>query len=276
MAKREKLPQEVRAARARRISTEDPGRGPVDERVVVVREVPLTIDVENFGSYTLLCTPGDERALAFGFLLSEGVIEGPDQVAAVKPCADEPHTLRVKLSGKSPAVDDENRHLLITSSCGACGSESLDARLESLPVAGETLSVDGRLLRSVSDALRQHQKLFRVCGGTHAAGIFDAAGKILAAAEDAGRHNALDKTIGKCLLAGIPTTGHGAALSGRVSMEMVGKCARAGIELITAISAPTTLALDVAERCRITLCAFVREDRATVFTHPSRVTGAQA
>jgi FdhD protein len=275
MVEREKLPQEVRAARARRISTEDPGRGPVDEQVVVVREVPLTIDVENFGSYTLLCTPGEERALAFGFLLSEGVIEGPDQVAEVKPCADDPHTLRVKLTGKSPAVDDENRHLLITSSCGACGSESLDARLEALPVAGETLSVDGSLLRSVSDALREHQKLFRVCGGTHAAGIFDAAGKILAAAEDAGRHNALDKAIGKCLLAGIPTTGHGAALSGRVSMEMVGKCARAGIELITAISAPTTLALDIAERCRITLCAFVREDRATVFTHPSRVTAAK-
>ena len=98
-------------------------------------------------------------------------------------------------------------------------------------------------------------------------------GPILACAEDAGRHNALDKAIGKCLLAGIPTAGRGVALTSRLSLEMVGKCARAGVELITAVSAPTSLAIDVARNCNITLCAFVRETRATVFTHPNRVVG---
>jgi FdhD protein len=115
------------------------------------------------------------------------------------------------------------------------------------------------------------QALFDECGGTHAAGIYDAEGKILASAEDAGRHNALDKSIGKCLLQQTSTAGLAAALSGRVSLEMVSKGARAGIELISAISAPTTLAIEVADRCGITLCAFVRETRATVFTHPHRV-----
>jgi len=271
MAERDKLPDAVRPVKAHRISTEDATRRRVEEEVVVVREAPVTIDVENLGTYTLLCTPDERRALALGFLLSEGIIERLDEIAAIGKCADDENVIRVQLAGKSPAVDDESRHLLITSSCGACGSESLDSRLEALPVAPDTLKVDGRLLRAVSTALREHQKMFKVCGGTHAAGIFSGDGKIVSAAEDAGRHNALDKAIGKCLIAGIPTAGHGATLSGRVSMEMVGKCARAGIELITAISAPTTLAIDVAERCKITLCAFVREDRATVFTHPARV-----
>jgi FdhD protein len=271
MTERDKLPDAVRPVKARRISTEDATPRLIEEEVVVVREAPVTIDVADLGTYTLLCTPDERRALALGFLLSEGVIESLDEVAVLKPCADDENLIRVRLAGKSPVIDDESRHLLITSSCGACGSESLDSRLAALPAAPDTLRVDGHLLRSVSNALREHQKMFKVCGGTHAAGIFTDDGKIVCAAEDAGRHNALDKAIGKCLLAGIPTAGRGATLSGRVSMEMVGKCARAGIELVTAISAPTTLAIDVAERCKITLCAFVREDRATVFTHPARV-----
>jgi FdhD protein len=101
--------------------------------------------------------------------------------------------------------------------------------------------------------------------------VFDNAGKIVACAEDIGRHNALDKAIGKCLLNDIQTAGRGAALTSRLSLEMVSRCARAGIELITAVSAPTSMAIDVARKCNITLCAFVRETRATVFTHPERV-----
>jgi FdhD protein len=113
--------------------------------------------------------------------------------------------------------------------------------------------------------------MFEACGGTHAVGLFDAAGELVAHAEDTGRHNALDKAIGRCLRSGRSPAGLGAELSGRVSLEMVGKCVRAGIEMISAISAPTSLAIEVAERCGLTLCAFVRESRATVFTHPQRV-----
>jgi len=120
-------------------------------------------------------------------------------------------------------------------------------------------------------AVREQQVLFQACGGTHAVGIFDGRGQLLVVAEDTGRHNALDKAIGKSLLGGIPVAGCGVVLSGRASLEIVGKCARAGIELVSAISAPTSLAVEVAERCNITLCAFVRESRATVLSHPRRV-----
>jgi FdhD protein len=271
---RDAQPEAVRRVAARRISTNGTARDPVDEGVVVVREAAVTIDVEGLDTYTVLCTPYERRALALGFLLSEGVIESMADVAVIRHCEDDIDVIRVKLASERPQAEERGRNLLITSSCGACGSESLDERIAALPAVADSLRVEGGLLRSVSQGLRGRQSVFKACGGTHASGIFTAKGEIVSSAEDAGRHHALDKAIGKCLLAGVPTAGHGVALSGRVSMEMVGKCARAGIELITAISAPTTLAIDMAQRCNITLCAFVREDRATVFTHPGRVIGS--
>ena len=262
--------------RATRISTDEADPHPVDEVVVVVRETAVVVDVENFGTFTLLCTPHDRRALAAGFLRSEGVIETLDDVAELRFCKDDPNCVRVRLAGKPPLVDDPDRSLLITSSCGACGTESLVARIEKLPAVGRTLRVAGTLLSRIRHALRRRQPMFEACGGTHAVGLFTGEGEIVSSAEDAGRHNALDKAIGRCVLAGVSTAGLGAALSGRVSLEMVGKCARAGIEVISAISAPTTLAIEVAERCGITLCAFVRDTRATVFTHPARVISSDA
>jgi FdhD protein len=239
----------------------------------VVLEAPLTVDVLGVGSYTIMCTPSDRRALALGFLLTDGMIESMTDVTSIRPCRSDPGTMRVFLTRKPKNVGEQGRSLLIVSSCGACGSEDLEARLDALPRVGDTMKIDSSLLRSVSDALCENQPLFEECGGTHAVGIFDDTGKILAWAEDAGRHNALDKAIGKCMLLRVPVAGCGAMLSGRASMEMVGKCARAGIELIAAVSAPTSLALDVAGKCGITLCSFVRETRATVFTHPERVIG---
>jgi FdhD protein len=116
------------------------------------------------------------------------------------------------------------------------------------------------------------QHIFRMTGGAHAAGISDSSGKISAFAEDIGRHNALDKAIGKCLLGGLPMKSCAVALSGRVSLEMVTKSARAGIELIAAVSAPTSLAIEAAERWNITLCGFVRSDKLNVYTHSKRIT----
>jgi FdhD protein len=263
----------VREVRARRICTRGADPRPVEEDVAVVCEAPVVVDVEGLGTYTLLCTPHDRRALAVGFLRSEGVIETLADLEEIRLCKDDPNCVRVRLVGKPPVVDEPERHLLITSSCGACGTESIEARIAALPRVGQTLRMPGRLLPRVRHALRERQGLFQACGGTHAVGLFDVDAAMLDSAEDAGRHNALDKAIGHCLMAGRSTVGLGAALSGRVSLEMVGKCARAGIELITAISAPTTLAIDVAQRCGITLCAFVREERATLFTHAGRVLG---
>ena len=265
----------VASLRARRISAAgESDASHVEEDVGVVVEAPITIDVEGIENYTLLCTPTDTKALALGFLFTEGIVENTSQIVHLEHCEDAADVIRVRLTDAVPKIGDPSRNLLIVSSCGACGTEDLDTRIQALPKVFDNLRVSSTVLHSAREGLAGMQTLFEKCGGTHAAGIYDEAGTILTSAEDAGRHNALDKAIGKCLLANTPTVGKAAALSGRVSLEMVSKCARAGIELISAISAPTTLAIEVADQCGITLCAFVRETRATVFTHPHRLTDA--
>jgi FdhD protein len=139
----------------------------------------------------------------------------------------------------------------------------------------DTLRVSPTVLRAVGQEMHGRQQLFSRTGGTHAAGIFNADGTLLAMAEDLGRHNALDKAIGKCLLRNLPLAGCGAMLSGRVSLELVAKALRAGLEIMAAVSAPSSVAIDAAERCNITLCGFVRGERATVYTHPRRIVGLE-
>lgn len=237
----------------------------------VIIESPLLIDVEGIEHYTVLCTPLDKRAMAAGFLFSEGVIDSLDDVSQIRECDDDPGIIRVKLVSGVPRIMDPGRNLVIVSSCGACGTEEFAKKLKAMPKVGDSLRIESRMLRSALTEISRIQPLFEACGGTHVVGLFDSGGKLILSAEDTGRHNALDKVIGKCLFEGIPFAGCWTVLSGRVSLEMVCKCARAGIELISAISAPTSLAIETAEKCGITLCAFVRETRATVFTHPGRV-----
>jgi FdhD protein len=273
----EEHPGAVIRVRAHRISTADPAAGPAPapEEVGVVEECAVTIDVEGVETYTVLCTPTDRLAMAAGFLFTEGVIENRADIKILKECEDDPNTIRIRLAegAKGRRLGDSQRNLLIVSSCGACGSENLKERVAALPTVGDEFRIEANVLRSVYTELRHQQPLFKASGGAHAAAIFDRDGTILASAEDAGRHNALDKTIGKCVLSAVPTEGCGVALTSRLSLEMVSKCARAGIELIAAVSAPTSMAIDVARQCNITLCAFVRETRATVFTQPARIRG---
>jgi FdhD protein len=253
------------------MSTERAGGATAEEEVCVIAEAALRIDVEGVETYTLLCTPTDRQALAVGFLFSEGVIDSAADLKLIKDCDDDPLTIRVRLAGQVPRLGEPGRNLLIVSSCGACGSEDLARQVASLPRAGDTLRIDATVPRTVSLALGERQQLFAKCGAAHAAAIFDETGRIVSFAEDVGRHNALDKAIGLCLLSGESLAGRAVAVTSRLSLEMVGKCARAGIELVAAVSAPTSLAIDVARQCNITLCAFVRETRATVFTHPARI-----
>jgi FdhD protein len=231
-------------------------------------------------SFIFICQKGPLEIqailLAAGFLLSEGIIDGMADVASIKICKDDSLVVRVKLNKGIERIGDPGRNLVITSSCGACGDEDLPRRLYALPKVGHTLTLDHRLLRRTGRELKHCQPLFKTTGCTHGVALFDSSGAILASAEDTGRHNALDKVIGMRLMAGEPTAGTAAALSCRVILEMVGKCARAGIEVISAISAPTSLAIETARRCGITLCAFVRETRATIFTHPGRVLGTES
>ncbi|MDP6438034.1 MAG: formate dehydrogenase accessory sulfurtransferase FdhD [Candidatus Brocadiia bacterium] len=262
------IPSPLQPVKPRRLSTADPSGTLLEEAGQVAVEAPVTIEVQGAGAYTLLCSPTNVRALAVGFLLGEGMIEGLDDIFLLEECEETPGLVRVKVKNVAGAKD---RNLLIVSSCGLCGSESVDEMLRRLPGVGESLRVPGSMLCDLSESLRRRQVVFSESGCTHAAGVFTSDGEIISFAEDIGRHNALDKAIGKCLLARRRSTGCGVALTGRVSVEMVVKCARAGIELMSAVSAPTSLALDAARRSKITLCGFVREGRATVYTCPERV-----
>ena len=265
----------IRTLQAHRLSTTDSSAPPVHENVNVIIEAPLIIDVEGIEQYTILCTPIDKLPMAAGFLFSEGVIDGMNDISHIEECADDPNIIRVKLATDVPRIMDPGRNLVILSSCGACGTEEFREKLKTLPRVGDSLRIERTMLRSAINQITKIQPLFEKCGGTHLVAIFDSKGKIIAHAEDTGRHNALDKAIGKCLIEGLQFRGCWAVLSGRVSLEMVSKCARAGIELISAISAPTSLAIETANHCGITLCAFVRETRATVFTNQRRVTGLE-
>lgn len=256
---------------AQRLATDNPEEPPVEETCGVAVEGPITIDVEGVGTFTVLCTPTDKRAMAVGFLYSEGIIDSINDIGLLNECIDDPSVIRIKLLEEVPKSQGKGRNLLIVSSCGICGSESMEEKLAAMPKVGNTLKVKRDIFRKMNKELSNNQIVFKNSGGTHGIGIFNAKGELISFAEDIGRHNALDKAIGKCILQGKPTAGSAAALSGRASLEMVGKAARAGIELISAVSAPTTLALDAAVRCNITLCAFVRDTRATIFTIPNRI-----
>ena len=274
-------------------SQQHPGSGkPVEElRCRVIQEDALTVDVEDVGTYTLMWTPTDlmeadgyvdgdglidgqgsgALALASGFLFTEGIIQGMEDINSMASCDKTPGVVLVQL--KSPeAVITRRRNVVMTSSCGICGSreviENNSFGLNSVP---DRMRLDARGFSRLMNEMRSHQAIFNETGGAHAAAIFSADGKIHAVAEDLGRHNALDKVIGLTLLGGDGFVNKGALLSSRLSLEMVTKVVRAGLEIVAAVSAPTSLAIEVAERFGVTLCGFVRGERATVFTHPHRI-----
>jgi FdhD protein len=241
----------------------------------VIAEDVLTLEIEAVGSYTLLCTPGDELPLAAGFALSEGLITTREDVLALRRCGEDPRVVRMRLRAPT-RVGAKGRNLIVASSCGLCGTRrQVEAMLAELPRVGESLRVSAGHLGEALERLRSRQGLFRRTGGAHAAGLFTPDAELVAFAEDLGRHNALDKVIGQRILDGRTAAGLGAALSGRVSFELVAKCARAGLELVAAVSAPSSLALRAAERCGLTVCGFVRESRATAYTHPFRILDAE-
>jgi len=162
--------------------------------------------------------------------------------------------------------------MAVVTSCGACGSRgAVEAFFEAPPQVGDSLTAPAPVLLELVERMRERQAAFALTGGTHAAAVFDGSGRIVSLAEDVGRHNALDKAVGGLLLRGGDAAGCGVGLSGRAGFDLVAKCARAGIELVAAVSAPTSLAVEAAQRCGLTLCGFVREDRVTVYTHPHRI-----
>ncbi|MFH0974511.1 MAG: formate dehydrogenase accessory sulfurtransferase FdhD [Spirochaetota bacterium] len=242
-----------------------------EDRGVAV-EAPFTIDIEGVDSYTILCSPDDRRAMAVGFMFSEGHIRSVNDIAMLADCMDFPDVMRVRLiNTPQKKTETPGRNLLVVSSCGMCGSTNMQERITALPQVKHSLLIGTETMNSVMQLMDEKQDVFKKTRGTHAVLIFDAKGNAVSIAEDIGRHNALDKAIGKIMLAGKKAEGCGAVLSGRVSFEMISKCSNAGIEIVLAVSAPTSLAIEAASHCGITLTASVRDGSAVIYTFPERI-----
>lgn len=224
-------------------------------------------------------TPGADFELVVGFLFSEGIIAGRDDVRRVSYCADDDdggqryNIVNVELAGAAlPDLRSLERHFFTNSACGVCGKATLDAlAVRCAPLAGGP-DVSAEVLYALPDRLRRAQGLFESTGGLHAAGLFTSAGDMLVVREDVGRHNALDKVIGWAVMAGrMPLSDSVLVVSGRSSYEILQKSITAGVAMVCGISAPSSLAVELAERFGVTLVGFLRDRRANVYAHPRRV-----
>ena len=244
----------------------------------VVTEEPLEIRLVHGGraetvSVTMR-TPTDDESLAAGFLFAEGILTDRAAVERIESHAASGDQI-VDVHTRRPVTIDAGarRQFLTNSSCGVCGRALVKGIYAERggPVKSD-LVVGARRLAALPEALRAHQRLFDRTGGLHAAGLFDADGGAVAVAEDIGRHNAVDKVVGRLFLDGrLPASGLLLQVSGRVSFEIVQKAHAAGVPVVAAVSAPSSLAVSAADRFGITLAAFVRGDRLSVYAHPERV-----
>ncbi|MDJ0927361.1 MAG: formate dehydrogenase accessory sulfurtransferase FdhD [Gammaproteobacteria bacterium] len=253
----------------------------------------ISIDVEDVGWYTLMWTPTasahevlgftadhgmladtddpEVLALAAGFMFTEGIIAGIADIKKMEICASDPSIVRVQLIDPGK-VETRRKDVVMGSACGVCGEgESIEEAVAGLHPVASTISLGSEQFGHLMSAMQELQRVFGMTGGAHAAAVFDRDANILAVAEDLGRHNALDKVIGKLLLTGTDLSSCGVLLSSRMSLEMITKAARAGFEVVAAVSAPTSLAIEIGTRFGITLCGFVRSGRATIYSHPERI-----
>ncbi|HWR46951.1 MAG TPA: formate dehydrogenase accessory sulfurtransferase FdhD [Pseudonocardiaceae bacterium] len=240
-------------------------------------EEPLELRVGGRSLAVTMRTPGHDVELAHGFLLSEGVITARSDVHGARFC-DSPSTYNVLeielVAWVSGLVASAERNFYTTSSCGVCGKASLDAvRLQTrFPPADDPVTITPATLATLPDALRAAQRVFEDTGGLHAAGLFTASGALLVAREDVGRHNAVDKVLGWALLADrIPATGCVLMVSGRASFELVQKAVMAGIPVLAAVSAPSSLAVELALDAGVTLIGFLRGQTMNVYAGQHRV-----
>jgi FdhD protein len=236
----------------------------------VAVEEPLEIRVDGEALAVTMRTPGHDEELALGFLVTEGLIDAAGGPRAAGPTADFAANI-VEVAGpllRTPA----NRRFYTSSSCGVCGKGALEEVAVHAPQAVPGPLVDRALLAALPDRLRQ--PAFERTGGMHATGLFDAAGDLLLVREDVGRHNAMDKVIGRALLdGGLPLHDRILCVSGRISFELVQKAAVAGAPILVGVGAPTSLAIALAADRGMTLAAFARGDRTAVYAGDERVTG---
>ena len=271
-------------------------------RDVAAAEEPLEIRLGGTTFVVIMRTPGADRELTAGFLLSERVVHDASEIASIRYCSDEAgepgsgtrdrgsapdprspipdpepsNVINVWLQG--PAAERaasrlaERRHVTANSSCGICGRRSIDDLMEGIRPVESTMTASRAVIAALPDRLRAAQDVFDETGGLHAAGLFDRDGRLLAVAEDVGRHNAVDKVLGLALLEGrLPLSDRILFVSGRTSFEIVQKAVVAGVPIVASVSAPSSLAIDLARHAHITLLGFVRGASFNIYTGEERV-----
>lgn len=259
------------------------GEGVGHERPdVLAAEEPMEIRVEGPGQQpasvaVTMRTPGGDFELAAGFLLTEGLIRGREEIRRVSYCEDLPpgdqhyNVVTVELV-RSFDASLLSRNFYANSSCGICGKATLEHVEVVCPVVAPGPLVAPEVISGMPHALRTAQKVFERTGGLHAAGLFSPEGALIALREDVGRHNAVDKLVGEALLSGdVPLSERVLFVSGRSSFEIVQKAAVGGIPIVAAVSAPSSLAVEAAQRLGQTLVGFVRGERFNVYAHPERI-----
>jgi FdhD protein len=252
-------------------------------------EEPLGIRVDGTALTMTMRTPGDDLELAAGFLVSEAVIRSPADLTEIKLCdgtacghADHDgmgNIADVTLAAGVELAPGARRNFMTTSACGICGKASIEdiCVLPHSPLAGDPARFAPEMLAALPDRLREAQRVFSRTGGLHAAGLFTADGELIAVREDVGRHNAVDKVVGWALLDGrLPLAGCVLLVSGRASFELVQKAVLAGVPLLAAVSAPSSLAVDLAEEAGLTLVGFLRGRSMNVYTGAGRLSPERA
>jgi FdhD protein len=241
----------------------------------LAEEEPLEIRVRGRAISVTMRTPGHDAELAAGFLLTEGIIHGGQDVLRAEHCDrnEEGNLLNVLLAPEVP-VDFQRltRHVFASSSCGLCGKATIESVHGQFPPVQSDMCIDAELLATLPRQMRAAQETFNRTGGLHAAALFDASGKLIVLREDVGRHNAVDKVVGHCLLNGtFPLDQHLLLVSGRSSFEIMQKALAARVPIIAAVSAPSSLAVTFAQESGQTLIGFLRDRRMNVYANAQRV-----
>ncbi|MBC7237312.1 MAG: formate dehydrogenase accessory sulfurtransferase FdhD [Chloroflexi bacterium] len=257
--------------------------GTYEEQIPMLLEEPLSLEINGSQVAVLMRLPGQEKELAAGFCLSEGLVSRFEDILMIHHCGqglpapgeaqDDALTSRnrIQMRVRPEALNPEARLEVVRLIRAGCGAVDVDRSTLPLPRVSSKLRADGRTMLGLERTMREAQVLHREVGGVHAVALFDVTGTLITLCEDVGRHNAVDKAVGHCLLRGIPLEDKILLCSGRLSYEMVTKVIRVGIPILCSVSTPTALAVQIADEFNLTLVGYLRGRKMTVYAHPERI-----